>query len=251
MNDLYDTIGLNYARLRQPDARISRKIDDALGAAQTVLNVGAGAGSYEPENRQVTAVEPSAEMIAQRPLSTASVFQASAEDLPFGDNSFDAAMAVLTIHHWSDKEKGVREMRRVARGRIVFLTYDPAFRGFWLADYFPALVTLDEGQMPPLTDYGNWLDNVTITPMPIPHDCTDGFLAGYWRRPAAYLEERVRAAMSSFWAIGDVSDGLNRLEKDLKSGAWEERYASLIPLDALDCGYRLITADETVRPQSF
>ncbi|MEH6525698.1 MAG: class I SAM-dependent methyltransferase [Sneathiella sp.] len=243
MSALYDTIGLNYARLRQPDARISRAINDALGAAQTVLNVGAGAGSYEPANRQITAVEPSAEMIAQRPASRASVFQASAEDLPFADNSFDASMAVLTIHHWSDQQKGVSEMRRVTRAKIVFLTYDPAFRGFWLADYFPALVRLDEGQMPRMTDYETWLGAVNVTPLPIPHDCTDGFLAGYWRRPAAYLDERVRAAMSSFHALGDVSEGLGRLEKDLQSGAWAERYAHLLDLAEHDCGYRLVTAD--------
>ncbi|MEH6547040.1 MAG: class I SAM-dependent methyltransferase [Sneathiella sp.] len=241
MSALYDTIGLNYARLRQPDTRISRAINDALGAAQTVLNVGAGAGSYEPANRQITAVEPSAEMIAQRPASRASVFQAGAEDLPFDDSSFDASMAVLTIHHWSDQQKGVSEMRRVTRDKIVFLTYDPAFRGFWLADYFPALVTLDEGQMPRMTEYETWLGTVDVTPVPIPHDCTDGFLAGYWRRPAAYLEERVRAAMSSFHALGDVSEGLGRLEKDLQSGAWAARYAHLLDLKELDCGYRLVT----------
>ena len=241
MNALYDTIGLNYADLRRPDTRIPGKIDEALGAAQSVLNVGAGAGSYETKDRQVTAVEPSAEMIQQRLASTATVIQGRAEDLPFDGNSFDAAMAVLTIHHWSDQEKGVREMRRVTRGKIVFLTFDPSFRGFWLADYFPALVTLDEGQMPPMTSYEKWLGSVKIAPVPIPHDCTDGFLAGYWRRPAAYLDERVRAAMSSFWALGEVSDGLRKLEGDLESGAWARRYAHLIDLEELDCGYRLVT----------
>ena len=144
MNPLYDTIGLNYADLRRPDPRIARQIAAALGDAETVLNVGAGAGSYEPEGRRITAVEPSAKMIAQRPQSGATVIQASAEDLPFDDDTFDAAMAVLTIHHWSHKEKGVAEMRRVTRGRLVFLTCDPSFRGFWLLEYFPALAGLDE-----------------------------------------------------------------------------------------------------------
>lgn len=240
MNSLYDTIGLNYGNLRKPDPRIARQIDIALGNAKTVLNVGAGSGSYEPSGRQITAIEPSQKMIQQRPPSDASVSQGSAEDLPFENNSFDAAMAVLTIHHWSDKPKGVNEMRRVTRGKIVFLTYDPAFRGFWLADYFPALITLDEGQMPPLTDYEAWLGPVEVTPVPIPHDCKDGFLAGYWKRPAAYLDERVRAAMSSFWAIDDVSEGLAKLEADLDSGRWEDRYSDLLHLDALDCGYRLV-----------
>ena len=240
MNALYDEIGLNYADLRRPDTRIAQKIENALGTAQTVLNVGAGAGSYEPTNRQVTAVEPSAEMIQQRSDTTATAIQGSAEDLPFDDDSFEASMAILTIHHWSDKEKGVMEMRRVTRGKIVFLTYDPSFRGFWLADYFPALVTLDEGQMPRMTDYEIWLGSVKVSPVPIPHDCTDGFLAGYWRRPAAYLDERVRGAMSSFWALDDVSEGLERLTADLESGAWERRYSELLGLEELDCGYRLV-----------
>ena len=237
---LYDTIGLNYANLRRPDPRIAQQIEAALGSAETVLNVGAGAGSYEPSSRQITAVEPSAEMIGQRPASDATVIQGSAERLPFENGSFDAAMAVLTIHHWSDKKKGVAEMRRVTNGKIVLLTYDPSFRGFWLADYFPALVTLDEGQMPGMAKFESWLGPVSISPVPIPHDCTDGFLVGYWRRPAAYLDERVRAAMSSFWALGGVSDGLAKLESDLKSGQWERRYSNLLALETLDCGYRLV-----------
>jgi len=240
MATIYDTIGLNYTDLRRPDARIAARIDAALGDAKTVLNVGAGAGGYEPINRQITAVEPSAKMIAQRPASGATIIQGHAENLPFPDNAFDAAMATLTIHHWSDKAKGAREMRRVARGKIIFLTFDPAFRGFWLADYFPALITLDEGQMPPLSDYETWLGPVKITPVPIPHDCTDGFLAGYWKRPAAYLDEHARAAMSSFWKMDDLSDGLNRLQSDLDSGAWSQRYADLLTLNELDCGYRLV-----------
>ena len=240
MDTLYDTIGLNYANLRQPDPRIAQQIEAALGNSQTVLNVGAGAGSYEPADRQITAVEPSAEMIQQRPASNAKVFQGTAEELPFEDNSFDAAMAVLTIHHWSDQERGASEMRRVTRGKIVFITYDPSFRGFWLADYFPALVTLDDGQMPQMADFETWLGSVEVSPVLIPHDCSDGFLAGYWRRPSAYLDERIRAAMSSFWALGDVSEGLGKLETDLKSGVWEQRYSHLLGLEKLDCGYRLV-----------
>ena len=212
----------------------------ALGSAETVLNVGAGAGSYEPQGRKITAIEPSAEMIAQRLESDAIVVQGNAESLPFDDDTFDAAMAVLTIHHWADKKQGVAEMRRVTKGKIVFLTYDPAFRGFWLADYFPELITLDEGQMPEISDYENWLGPVLVAPVLIPGDCTDGFLAGYWKRPAAYLDGRVRAAMSSFWALGDVSEGLDKLEADLASGAWQKRYSDLLELDELDCGYRLV-----------
>ena len=240
MSVLYDKIGLNYANLRRPDPNIARHIELAMGSAQTILNVGAGAGSYEPSERDVTAVEPSIEMIEQRPISDAKVIQGCAEDLPFEDNAFDASMAVLTIHHWYDQEKGVKEMRRVTKGKIVFLTYDAAFRGFWLTDYFPELVRLDESQMPEMSLYETWLGPVKVSPVPIPHDCTDGFLSAYWRRPKAYLDERVRASISSFWKIGDVSEGLRRLRTDLENGTWNERYGHLLELENLDCGYRLV-----------
>lgn len=248
MGTLYDTIGINYTDLRRPDPRIARRIAAALGDADTILNVGAGAGSYEPRGRRVTAIDPSAEMIRQRPPSGATVIQGRAEALPFADRSFAAAMAILTIHHWSDQRLGIEEMRRVTRGRIVVLTYDPAFRGFWLADYVPALVSLDAAQMPRLADVERWLGPVTVSPVPVPHDCTDGFLAAYWRRPAAYLDPRVRAAMSSFRKLGDVTPGLARLDADLASGAWTQRYGALCDLDALDCGYRLVEAIEPGRP---
>lgn len=238
----YDTIGLNYANLRKPDPRIGALIKDALGPAKTVLNVGAGAGSYEPDDKQVTAVEPSIEMIRQRPATSATVVQGFAEDLPFDDNSFDASMAVLTIHHWMDQAKGLREMRRVTRGNIVILTYDPDFHDFWLLDYIPELIALDEDQMPKLATYKQWLGAVDISAVPIPHDCTDGFLSAYWRRPAAYLDPKIRAAMSPFWALGDIENALQKLAHELESGAWAKRYANLINLDTCDCGYRLVTA---------
>ena len=236
----YDRIGIDYAGLRKPDPRIAGAIARALGPARTVLNVGAGAGSYEPADRQITAVEPSIEMIRQRPASAAPVVQGRAEDLPFGDDSFDAAMAVLTVHHWSDQARGLREMRRVTRGPIVVLTYDPAFRGFWLADYIPELVDLDEAQMPRMSDYEEWLGPIGISPVPVPHDCTDGFLCAYWRRPAAYLDPRIRSAISSFHALGDVSEPLGRLERDLASGAWGRHHSGLLNMDECDCGYRLV-----------
>jgi SAM-dependent methyltransferase len=238
----YDIIGVDYAQLRKPDPRIAAIIDEALGSARTVLNVGAGAGSYEPEGRQITAVEPSREMIAQRSETRGEVIQGRAEDLPFGDDSFDAAMAVLTVHHWSDPGKGLLEMRRVTRGPVVILTYDPSFRGFWLADYIPELITLDEERMPGMSDYGRWLGEVSVTPVPIPHDCTDGFLCAYWRRPAAYLDPRIRTAMSSFWAIGDVTEALCKLESDLRTGAWADRHLSLVTQDDVDLGYRLVVS---------
>lgn len=242
MSALYETIGLDYARLRRPDPRIGALVGRALGKAQTILNVGAGAGSYEPANRSVTALEPAITMIRQRPPDAAPAVQGSAEAIPFADQSFDAAMAVNTVHHWTDKAKGLAEMRRVARDRVVVLTSDPAHRTNWLLDYFPQLAALDDRQMPRLADYTRWLGAVEIAPVPVPHDCIDGFLYAYWRRPHAYLDPRVRAAMSSFHAAGDVSAGLGRLRADLDSGAWVDRYGALLDLDAHDVGYRLVTA---------
>jgi SAM-dependent methyltransferase len=241
MHEKYDTVGVNYSDLRRPDARIARLIEQALGSAKTVLNVGAGTGSYEPADREVTAIEPSMEMIRQRDASAAPVIQGYAEDLPFDDNSFDASMAILTVHHWSDKEKGLKEMRRVTRGQVVLLTFDPSGPGFWLADYIPELVTLDDRQMPAITDYAKWLGPVMITTVPIPHDCTDGFLCANWRRPAAYLDPKVRSAVSSFHAISGISSALEKLENDLESGAWARQYSDLLTLDECDFGYRLVT----------
>ncbi|HXS87837.1 MAG TPA: methyltransferase domain-containing protein [Steroidobacteraceae bacterium] len=239
----YDIIGLNYAELRKPDQRIAAAIQQALGPAETVLNVGAGTGSYEPVDRLVTAVEPSREMIRQRSSAAAQAIQASAEHLPFDDDAFDAAMAILTVHHWPDKEAGLREMRRVTRGRIVLLTFDPSHRP-WLTDYLPELVRLDEAHLPAMSDYERWLGPVQITPLLVPHDCSDGFLYAYWRRPGAYLDPRIRSGSSSFWAMGNsVESGLERLRRELQTGEWERRYAELLTLDAYDAGYRIVVAE--------
>jgi SAM-dependent methyltransferase len=237
----YDTIGISYAELRKPDPRIAAAIDRALGHAETVLNVGAGTGSYEPTGRRLTAVEPSIEMIRKRGPSAAPAIQASADDLPFDDNAFDASMAILTVHHWPDQEAGLRELRRVTRGRVVLLTFDPSCRP-WLTHYLPELAALDEAQMPKMSDYGRWLDGVEVSPVPVPHDCRDGFLYAYWRRPAAYLDARVRSGSSSFWAISNAEEGLRKLARDLETGEWARRYAELLELDAYDAGYRLVVA---------
>jgi len=239
MATLYDSIGLNYANLRQPDPRIAQRIQQALGNARTVLNVGAGAGAYEPVGRRITAVEPSAEMIRQRPASNATVIQASAESLPFDDDSFDAAMAILTIHHWPDREAGLREMRRVTRGRIVLLTFDPSYRP-WLTDYLPELAAHDEAKMPAMSDYERWLGPVEVAPVPVPHDCSDGFLYAYWRRPTTYLDPYIRSGSSAFWAIGSVDAGLESLRRDIETGDWQRRYADLLALEEYDAGYRLV-----------
>ncbi len=238
----YDTIGQGYSSQRRPDPRIGAAILDALGDAQSVVNVGAGAGSYEPSDRNVTPVEPSDEMIAQHPRRDA-VVQASAESLPFADDQFEAAMAILTIHHWPDKQAGLRELRRVTRGRIVLLTFDPAYRDIWLLDYLPELAELDDRQMPQLSQYEEWLGNVSIEPVPIPHDCTDRFLYAHWRNPRAYLDPDIRKGSSSFWAIDGVEKKLSKLRKDLESGEWERRYGHLLEKDELDLGYRLIIAE--------
>jgi len=237
----YDIIGINYAELRKPDARIAAAIRAALGQAETVLNVGAGTGSYEPVDRQVTAVEPSLEMIRKRSPSAARVIQASADNLPFDDDAFDASMAILTLHHWPDKEAGLREMRRVTRGRIVLLTFDPSQRP-WLTDYLPELTALDEAQMPAMSDYERWLGPVRVTPVRVPHDCSDGFLYAYWRQPGAYLDARIRSGSSSFWTIRNTEAGLQKLKQDLETGEWSRRYAGLLALDAYDAGYRLVVA---------
>jgi SAM-dependent methyltransferase len=242
MSAKYDTIGSTYAELRRPDQRIARVVASALGSAETVLNVGAGTGSYEPTDRSVTAVEPSGEMIRKRGPSAAEAIQASADDLPFDDRTFDAAMAILTIHHWPDKAAGLAEMRRVTRGRIVLLTFDPAHRP-WLTDYLPELAALDEAQMPKMSDYQRWLGNVRISPVLVPHDCSDGFLYAYWRRPEAYLDPYVRSGSSSFWAIGNAEAGLQSLRRDLETGEWQRRYAELLALQEYDAGYRLVVAD--------
>ena len=238
----YDTIGINYAQLRKPDPRIAVAIHAALGMAQTVLNVGAGTGSYEPVDRTVTAVEPSREMIRKRSPSAAKVIQASAGDLPFDDDAFDASMAILTVHHWPDKAAGLREMRRVTRGPVVLLTCDPLQRP-WLTDYLPELATLDDVQMPAMSDYQSWLGDVQVAPVLVPHDCTDGFLYAYWRRPESYLDAHLRSGISSFWALDYVEAGLQRLKQDLETGEWKRRYADLLARDAYDAGYRLIVAN--------
>lgn len=189
------------------------------------------------------AVEPSSVMISQRPANAAPCVCAAAESLPFEEGAFDAAMAVLTIHHWSDWRAGLREMRRVARRRIVLLTFDVDASEFWLTtDYFPELAQLDRRIMPKLSELERQLGPFYATPLPIPHDCIDGFLGAYWRRPEIYLDDDARKSMSSFAKI-DAQAGLKRLTDDLASGVWRERYGGLLSLDALDVGYRLLRWD--------
>ena len=242
MAELYDTIGLGYRDLRRPDPRIAEAILRGLGPASTVVNVGAGAGSYEPSDRPVVAVEPSMTMIRQRPRNTAPAVQATGTDLPFRDAAFGASLAILTIHHWSDKRQGLQELGRTGRGRVVILTWDPSAPGFWLTDYFPEILEIDRRIFPSIGDLRRDLGSITVSEVRVPHDCTDGFLGAYWRRPAAYLQARVRSAISTFSKLTDLDQGLERLRHDLSSGNWHRRYGHILSESALDLGYRLIVA---------
>lgn len=237
---VYDDIGKGYALRRRPDPRIASAITAALGHARSIVNVGAGAGSYEPADRIVQAVEPSATMIRQRRADAAPCVRASAEALPFPDHAFDAAMAVLTIHHWTNWRAGLSEMRRVARHRIVLLTFDAEASTFWLTrDYFPEIATQDRQIMPQLRALQDHLGAFHATPVLVPQDCMDGFLGAYWRRPHTYLDAQARRSMSSFAKL-DAEAGLQKLRRDLNSGAWRARNADLLERDALDIGYRLL-----------
>lgn len=247
---LYDTIGRGYAALRRPDPRIAAAIEHALGDATGVVNVGAGAGSYEPPGRTVLAVEPSEVMIRQRSAGAAGAapcVRGSAEALPLESASVDAAMAILSAHHWSSLEGGLAEMVRVARRRIVLLTWVPDSPPFWLTrDYFPEIAAHDRTIFPESAALSGLLvrlgGQVHMAPLPVPHDCEDGFLCAYWRRPEAYLREDVRGAISSFSRI-DARPGLARLEADLASGRWAERNGDLLRLGELDAGYRLVRCE--------
>lgn len=233
MTEFYDAIGLGYETYRRPDPRIAAAVRRALGGADSVVNVGAGAGSYEPTDRRVVAVEPSLAMIRQR-LSPAPVVQASATDLPFGDGDFAASLAILTVHHWPDRARGLAELARISR-RVVIVTWDPASTGFWLTeDYFPSILTIDRPIFPTVDELRRALGEIEVVSLPVPHDCVDGFLGAYWRRPHAYLDDGVRLAISTFSKIGDVGPGLERLRRDLADGTWERRHGDLLDRSELD-----------------
>lgn len=243
---VYDSIGHGYAQQRRPDPRIAAQLLAALGAARSVLNVGAGAGSYEPLDRRVIAVEPSAVMIAQRSPDAAPALRARAESLPFRALEFDAVTAFLTLHHWTELAEGLAECVRVARDRVVLLTWDPDANAFWLIqEYLPAFAEADRKQFPPMSAYAGAFGpaaRVAVAPVPVPRNCIDGFLGAYWARPAAYLDPVVQAGISSFARPG-AEAGLERLRADLTSGAWHARHGHLLDMEALDLGYRLVIAE--------
>jgi SAM-dependent methyltransferase len=240
---LYDTIGTTYAGTRRTEPRLAAQFWAALGDARTVLNVGAGTGSYEPPDREVTAVEPSALMRSQRPAGAAPCLAGSAESLPFADQSFDAAMALATIDHWPDPIAGLHEMRRVAR-RVVVFTHDAsASDRFWLTrDYLPEHPRLWTGR-PALTQLAGAI-GARIEPVLIPWDCADGFYEAYWRRPEAYLDDRVRSGMSVWARVGPAAEqrAVRGLRDDLASGRWAERNRDLLDLDAAALCSRLLVA---------
>ena len=226
----YEAHDVGYAFVRRPDPRIEAMIHGALGDARTVLNVGAGAGSYEPRDRHVVAVEPSQAMRAQRPRPSAPAVIGRAEALPFDDGAFDAAMATLTIHQWQDLEKGLREVRRVTRGPIVLLTFDPArMERFWLARYAPELIAVEARRDPALARLEAALGPLAVSEVPIPLDCTDGFTEAFYGRPERLLDPAVRAAQSSWGFLGEGEPAriVERLAADLESGAWDARHGAL------------------------
>ena len=252
MRAVYDAIGTGYVAHRQADPRIAQSIRAALGNAARVVNVGAGAGSYEPSDLDVVAVEPSWEMIRQRPpRQRPAAVQALAERLPFPDGAFDAALAVLTVHHWADRRGGLAELVRVAR-RVVVVTWDPACRdSFWLTtEYLPEIIDFDLPRFPSLSELAESLGGETTShALPVPHDCVDGFLGAFWRRPDAYLDPAVRSAMSCFAQLPAerVDRGLSRLADDLRTKRWEARFGHLRSLDSADLGYRLVVAEPGAR----
>jgi SAM-dependent methyltransferase len=242
----YDAIGAGYARLRREDPGIRARIAAALGGARTVVNVGAGAGSYEPQDRHVVAIEPSDVMAAQRPPSLAPAIRASADALPLRDRSVDAAMAILTVHHWdAAQERGVRELRRVARGPVVILTYDPRVSGaMWLvADYAREIGALDDAIFPLPEALAAWLGGrVVVDPVPIARDTPDWQFGAFWAHPERVLDAEARAATSGFARMpaAVVERVVRDLSRDLADGTWDRRHGALRALDELDAGLRLV-----------
>ncbi len=241
----YDRIGTSYRRFRQPDPRIAAQINAALGSARTIVNVGAGTGSYEPPGRQVIAVEPSRVMLAQRPAGAAPAVRAVAEALPFPGHSFDAALAILTVHHWADVAGGLAELRRVAARIVIMSTLARRTNQLWMtAEYFPGSARTRRPSIQPDRIAAMLGGDVRIEPVRMPHDCTDGFGEAYWGRPEAYLDPQVRASMSACSMLdpAEVDAGVSRLRADLASGRWDERHGHLRQLAELDTGHRLIIA---------
>ena len=242
----YDRIGHTYGEFRRADPRVAEAIRRALGGAASVVDVGSGTASYGPRSlaQVVVAVEPSVTMIRQRPSESAPVIRAVSEALPLATASFDAALAVLTVHHWSDPSRGLIEMRRVA-GRQVVLTWDPeVYSRFWLVEEYLPEIAERERSWATVATVADLLPGSVIETVPVPWDCTDGFGAAYWRRPERYLEPAARQAISGLALCPPeaVDLAMRQLASDLHSGAWAERHRELLTVDNYDAGYRLVIA---------
>ncbi len=241
----YGRIGTTYAHYRQPDPRIAAQILAALGDARTVLNVGAGAGSYEPMDREVTAVEPSQSMRDQRPPHLPAAIDATAEHLPFADGQFEAAMATYTVHQWADLKAGLAEMRRGTRGPVVVLSCDPqALDRFWLHAYCPEVTAIEAARYPSIADIQAGLGGAQVRPVPIPLDCKDGFNEAYYGRPERLLKDGARLACSgwSFVPPEAVTRFKTDLARDLADGTWDHRYGALRTQPQFNGPLRLIVA---------
>ncbi len=243
MSPRYDEIGVTYTATRHADPRVEAQLRSALGDARRVVNIGAGTGSYETAGPVVAALEPSPVMLAQRTAGLVPAVQGVAEHLPFADDSFDAALAIFTIHHWSDWRAGLAEVQRVA-GRIVMLTWDPGVQGlFWFTEeYLPESLNSDLWSGPSFEEIGELLGGIRVETVPVPADCKDGFFAAYWARPEAYLDPTVRAGISCCSLLDQelVESRVALLAADLASGAWDERHPGLRDQASLDVGYRLV-----------
>lgn len=243
----YDRIGVSYSDVRRADPRFEAAIWGTLGDARRVLNIGAGAGSYEPTDRELIAVEPSPVMIAQRPPDAAPAIQGVAESIPLEDKSVDATMGIFTMQHWDDVDRGLTEVLRVTRERIVFLTLDlDVTAQMWLCrDYLPEIIEHDRKAFPTITHLQAILPNVQVETVSVPADCTDGFLVALWSRPGAHLDPNVRRASSTWHSLPPtvIETGLDRLREDLESGEWDRCYGHLRTLETLDVGLRLVKAE--------
>ena len=243
MDTIYDKIGVGYSVRRCTDPEIACQLNSALQGATRIVNIGAGTGSYEPENVELVAVEPSTKMIAQRKAGSHRVEKAFAEKLPFDNNSFSHAMTVLSMHHWENRELAFNEINRVVTDKFVAITWDPMSVPFWLTrDYFPEIYDMDKRIFPKLDELGEHFDDVSMRPLQIPSDCKDGFLAAFWKRPEAYLRSDIRQSISPFSKIGNLLEGLEKLKKDLISGVWVKNNRAILGASSLDVGYTIISA---------
>ncbi len=245
MNVNYNQLAESYRKYRKPDPRIAERILFHIEGAKQILNVGAGIGSYEPNGPDIVALEPSYGMILQRNNSQVNLIQGIAEQIPFKNNIFDVSMGILTIHHWSDITLGLKEMARVTKNKIILLTWIGYGNDFWLENYIPEITGIDFNLFPTLEELESILGNTLIETLEIPHDCSDGFMCAYWRRPEAYLDSGVREAISTFSRIPNIQNQLNNLHDEIENGVWHKKHGHLLEKESLDLGYRLVVSKKT------